>query len=198
MRSVYTLVFVGCISFTSFTAHAQVGGTGAPMDSLIQAITSGGSAGGISVENVISDVTSQIMDAAAPTEQQSTIIQGPLTVDNAVVPEVNRTVVEVIDSRTGRYPPKLKINFAEFPLRSFAEAKRSNNGRSVQAGTPTEIVVQRIQGRLRVPEFVLAVENRTATVSGTVATERERKLIESMLRFEPGISVVKNEITVVP
>jgi hypothetical protein len=164
MRSVYTLAFVGFISFTGFTAHAQPGGTGVPI---------------------------------LPFATDGISIEGPLVVDFEV-PEVNLTVVEIIDTRTGRYPPRLTINFAEFPLRSLTETSRLNNGRSVQTSTQAAIIVQRIQSRLRVPEFQLAVEGRTAIISGTVATERERGLIESMLRFEPGINSVQNEITVVP
>jgi len=172
MRSVYTLAFVSFISFTGFTAHAQPGGAGVFTESLILPFATDGAPAGISIE-------------------------GPLVVDFEV-PEVNLTVVEIIDTRTGRYPPRLTINFAEFPLRSLTETSRLNNGRSVQTSTQAAIVVQRIQSRLRVPEFQLAVEGRTAIISGTVATERERGLIESMLRFEPGINSVQNEITVVP
>jgi hypothetical protein len=134
-----------------------------------------------------------VTDPSTATGQQTSAIEGPLVAD-VVVSEVNRTTVEVIDTQTGRYSPRLKINFAEFPLRSLDDV----NKHGVQTGTPVEMVVQRIQGRLRGPEFQLAVEDRTAIVSGTVSTERERKLIESMLRFEPGISVVRNEIAVVP
>ena len=194
MRNVYTLVFVVCISFAGFTAQAQTGGGSGDVGSLIESIALGGS---VAVGDVVQNITSQLVDTSAPTEQETPIIQGPLTITE-VVPEVNKTVVEVIDNRTGRYPPRLKINFAEYPLRSITEIKSTRNGRGTQTATPVEIVAQRIQNRLRVPEFQLAVENRTATISGTVATERERKLIESMLRFEPGISVVKNEIAVVP
>jgi hypothetical protein len=123
-------------------------------------------------------------------------IEGPLVVDFEI-PEVNQAIVEIIDTRTGRYLPRLAINLAEFPLRSLTEVSRPNNGRSVQTGTQAEIVVQRIQSRLRVPKFQFAIEDRTAIISGMVATERERILIESMLRFEPGINSVQNEITVV-
>ena len=167
MRSVYTLAFVGFISFAGLTAHAQPGGTG---ESAIQAFATDGAVSGISIE-------------------------GPLVVDFEI-PEVNQAIVEIIDTRTGRYLPRLAINFAEFPLRSLTEVSRPNNGRNVQTGTQAEIIVQRIQNQLRVPTFQLDIKERTAIISGTVATERERSLIESMLRFEPGINSVQNEITV--
>jgi len=174
MRSVYTLTFVGFISFTGFAVHAQPGtGPGTSMESAIQSFAADGASSGISIE-------------------------GPLVVDFEI-PEVNQTIVDVLigDERTGRYTPRLTINFAEFPLRSLTE-NRPNNGRSVQTGSQADIVVQRIQSRLRVSEFQLAIEDRAAIISGTVATERERKLIESMLRFEPGIGKIQNEITIAP
>jgi len=200
MRGICTLTFVGFISFTGFAVHAQPGGGLSDIDKLIQSISSGGASSGLSVGSVVQGVTEQVLGTSSQTEQQVPVLEGPLNVEE-VVPEVNKTTIEVIDTQTGRYPPRLKINFAEFPLRSLTEANRPNNGRggrNAQSGTPTEIVAQRIQTRLRVPKFQLAIEDRTATISGTVATDRERKQIELMLRFEPGISVVKNDITVVP
>ena len=35
-----------------------------------------------------------------------------------------------------------------------------------------------------------------ATLTGTVATERERKIVEQLLRLEPGIDSVRNELVV--
>ena len=197
MRNVYTLVFVGFISCTGFTTYAQ---PGVSIEAMIQSLTTGGPASGISISDVIQDVTGQLMDTSTPVEQQTSAIEGPLVVD-IVVPEVNQTIVEATDARTGRYTPKLRIDFAEFPLRSLTEASRPNNGRNgrnILIDTPTEMIVHRIQSRFHVPEFQLTIEDRTAVISGTVVTERERKLIESMLRFEPGINAVKNEITTVP
>ena len=195
MRTVYTLTFFGFISFTGFTTYAQPGVS--VVDEMIRSLAAGGSASGVSISDVVQGVAGQLMDISTPTEQQTAAIEGPLTIE-AVVPEVNQTIVEVIDTRTRRYSPRLKINFAEFPLRSFTEVNRTNNRHSIQTGTPTEMIVQRVQSRLRVLEFQLAIEDRTAVVSGMVATERDRSLIELILCFEPGISVVKNEITVVP
>jgi len=199
MRSVYTLAFVGFISFTGLTAHAQPGGAGMSMDAMIQMLTGGGGAG-TAFDQIMAEVTGQPTDTSVPI---GPTIEGPLAVET-VVPEVNQAVVEIIDTRTGRYPPRLTINFDAFPLRSLAETTYPNNGRNGRNGrngqvaTQAEIVAQRIQSRLRVPEFQLTVEDRTAVISGTVATERERSLIESMLRFEPGISRIQNEIAVVP
>jgi len=192
MRKIYAIICAGCISCTSFAVYAQPG----DMESAIQQIVSGNASSGISVANIVQSVGDQVMDMSTNAVEISTI-EGPLVI-SADVPETNRTVVTATDTRTGRYSPRLKINFAEFPLRSFTETTRSNNGRNVQTGTPTEIIARRIQDRLRVPEFDLAIADRTAIISGTVETERQRKLIESMLRFEPGISAVRNEIKIVP
>ena len=201
MRNVYTIIFAGCISFAGFTAHAQSFGISNDYDSLISAIEAGGGTlSGSAIASVAQEIRSEVLDASSSAGPQVSAIQGTLVVDHAE-PAVNQTVIEIIDTRTGRNTPKLKINFAEFPLRSLTEASRPNNGsngRVTQTGTPTELVVQRIQRRLSTPPFNLAIEDRTATISGTVATADERKLIELMLRFEPGISTVKNEMTVAP
>ena len=106
---------------------------------------------------------------------------------------------------TARYTPRLRINFDEFPLVSLISTEktdseesngRSTNGRSARNGATTNVIIKRIQNRLRLPHIDLVVQDRVATVSGTVETERQRKLVESMLRFEPGINSVRNEITV--
>ena len=182
MRKVCTLAFIGCISFTGFAAHAQLPGAGFTIDSIFQSFTVEGAMG-------------QFMDTPAPVEQQVSAIEGPLVVE-IEVSEVNQTAAEVIDSRTGLYPPRLKINFAEFPLRTLANG--ANNVRNGRNGASTDVIVQRIQNRLRLSQINLVVEDRVAIVSGTVATERQRNLVASMLRFEPGIDTVKNEIAVVP
>ena len=204
MRSIYTLAFIGFISVTGFNVLAQSwGNPNSAVESLIESMATGGGASEISVERVVESVTRQVRDTATQIEQQTPILQGPLEVEQRA-PDVNRTTASAFiggDVRVGRYAPRLNINFTEFPLRSLTEEKRSNNGingRNIQSDTPAEIVMQRIQNRLRVPEFQLAFDNRTAILSGTVTTERERELIELMLRFEPGISAVKNELTVMP
>ena len=194
MRTVYTLTFVGFISFSGFTAYAQ---PGISIEEMIRSLTTGGPSSGISISDVVQSATEQLMDTSTPVEQQTSAIDGPLVVDFEV-PEVSPTMVESTDTRTQRYVPRLKIDFTEFPLRSLTGTDHLNNGRGVQSGTPTEVIVQRIQTRLRAPEFQLVVEDRTAIISGTVTTERQRDLIATMLRFEPGISTIKNEITVVP
>jgi len=184
---VFAFIFAGCIGFTGVAAYAQSG-----IDPLFDLTTLGG-ASGASMGEITGNITEQIMGSTGPTEQQTSAIDaGSLAVEVAV-PEVNQTVIEVIDTR-GRYSPRLKVNYREFPLRSLA----AKNGRTIEKKTHVEIVTQRIQSRLRVPNIELVVEDRTAILSGTVATKRQRDLAESMLRFEPGIDAVRNNLTVVP
>ncbi len=42
----------------------------------------------------------------------------------------------------------------------------------------------------------VTLEGRTAVVRGTVATERDREMVSRLLLLEPGISAVRNELTV--
>ena len=187
MGRVLTLIFVGCISFAGFAVRAQPSGDVTATESIFQSLTSGSS----SIDDFVSDVM-----GTDTTEQQISAIEGPLVVSVAP-PEVNLGTVEALDSRTGRYPPRLKINFSEFPLRSWVSNDRSGNGRNADPNAQVDIIVRRIQNRLRVPQMNLAVQDRTAIVSGTVATARQRSLAESMLRFEPGIDTVQNNLTVI-
>jgi hypothetical protein len=179
MRKVCTLVLAGCVSFMGFSVYAQF-----PM--------SPAALGGFATPSFMAEsVIGQFIDTLVPMEQQTSAIEGPLVVYEAEIPEVNQAIAEVIDSRTGRYLPRLKIDFTEFPLRTLVNG---TDGRISRNGTSTDVLIQRIQNRLRVSQIDLTVENRVATVSGTVATKRQRSLVESMLHFEPGIDTVKNEI----
>ena len=195
MRKVQTLIFVGCISFAGFTVHAQQppGETATPTaDSLMQDLLGNSSTSGVkSVEDMLSGTTET--DTTTPPIPD---IENLLTTD-APIAEVNVDTVEAIDSRTGRYPPRLKINFTEFPLRSLESASRAKIERNGEAKTQADIVVRRIQSRLHLSQIDLVVKDRTATLSGTVETERQRSRAELMLRFEPGIDIVHNELTVI-
>jgi hypothetical protein len=140
---------------------------------------------------MIEDAMTTPVPVGQPT---SSIDEGTQLVVETEGPEVNLEVAEAIDTKTGRYPPRLKIDFSEFPLRSLD----STSKRTGEPKTQKDIIAQRIQRRLRVPKIDLVVKNRIAVISGTVSTERQRNLAESMLHFEPGIDVVQNEIAVVP
>ena len=194
MKKFYTLIIVGYISFTGWTAYAQQP-RGGSIEEMIRSLSSGTTSSG-TTSSFMEDIMGQIRDTSEQTaaQQMSAVDEGQQLVVEEVVPTVNQAPAEVIDTRTGRYLPRLKINVTEFPLRSLASA----NGNSVESKTQTDIIVQRIQRRLHVPQLDLVVKDRTAVISGTVPTERQRGLVESMLRFEPGIDTVQNKIAVIP
>ncbi len=67
--------------------------------------------------------------------------------------------------------------------------------------TPASVGFQRRVGRIPVfarnRDVVIGMEGRTLILQGTVATERERRLMGRMAELEPGISFVKNELRLV-
>ena len=92
-------------------------------------------------------------------------------------------------------------------------SRTTNNPRSVRSVTSTEFVLSSaetndltaaIQTRLsRLPNFQAASEQiavrmagGVTTLTGAVATPRDRKLAEQLLRLEPGVGVVDNQLTV--
>jgi len=189
MRRVYTFIFIGCISFSGFVAHAQF-----PGGSFFPSLMPGGGPAGAPTDSAVDDMMRRMGDTSVPIGQQPSAIEEGLFTFDDPVPEASQPAVQAIDTKTKRYPPRLKINFSEFPLRSLT----SPSGRSADSKTQADTIAQRVQNRLQTPHIDLVVHDRVAIVSGTVATERQRDLAESMLRFEPGIDVVQNKITVVP
>ena len=119
-------------------------------------------------------------------ESVQSAITGPLVVEDVI--DTSREFVEAIDRRTNRYSPKLRLDFASFPLK-----RQSAAGISV----PAERIAKHLQSRLRL-EQPIAVEfqDRTVCLRGTVPTERQKELAAIVLRFEPGVDVVKNELVV--
>ena len=191
MRIVQTLIFIGCISFTGFTAYAQFQGI-LSTDSMRQTLESGGiSSGNVSLSNILEGMRD--VDTIV---EPVLVIEGPLVIED-VTPDTNQVITEIIDTRTGRYPPRLKINFAEYPLRSLTRVGRTESKSNVET-TVVATITKRVENRLRLSQFNIVVEDRTAIVSGTVSTERQRSLVESMLHFEPGIDAVQNKLTVIP
>jgi len=96
----------------------------------------------------------------------------------------NRVQLLVEPSGLGIYRPRLSIDF-EFPTRpaqavSLQLAHRLQTSLQARWSTPIEV----------------SVEGETATLRGTVASERDRTLARLLVLFEPGISKVENELTV--
>ena len=183
-------LYIGIASLPS-PVHAQM-----DTESVIQTLRAGNT---LSTSDIFEGIASSLMMEATLAEQQTSAIEGPL-ISDVFVPEVNQNVAETLigGDQTGRYPPRLKINFNEFPLKDI-NANNVNNGR---LGTSANSMIERIIRRLRLPtqndepQVILTVQDRTAIVSGTVQTDRQRSLVEAMLRFEPGIDAVTNKLTV--
>ena len=196
MHNALRLICAGIISFTGFAVYAQQPPTDViSREAMIESLLRGGTMN-IS-DNIMQGITQQFMETPQTEVTIVTEVAGPLVVSEPV-PEINVPVAEILGTRD-RYPPRLKINFAELPLRSLAPVQR--NGKE-QITTSERVrlyaITTRIKDRLRQPQVELVIDDRTAIVTVTVATERQRSLVESMLRFEPGIDAVQNRIVVSP
>ena len=86
-------------------------------------------------------------------------------------------------SATSMHEPRLQIAF-EIP--AAAESVSSELTQRLQA-------TDRIQ---RMGSIKVSVVDRTAILRGTVASERDRRLAQMLVLFEPGISNIRNELTV--
>lgn len=82
------------------------------------------------------------------------------------------------------YYPRLRVNF------DYAQPT------GVHVSERAQYQLQRTETlNLRSP-IAVSVEDGTATLRGTVASAHDREMAELMMRFEPGISSVKNELEV--
>lgn len=135
--------------------------------------------------------------------QESGRVQGPLrsAIDVLQPPpdrNINRPPPETTTGRAARrspYRPRYRLDFAlptsgpslgspELAARVQDSLARAGAqwGRSSAAAEPRQLVVR--------------LEGRTAILEGEVASERHRALAERLLLLEPGISSVRNELTV--
>ncbi len=101
-------------------------------------------------------------------------------------PDANLGQAKTAQPRTRMYDPRLRIDF-EFSrpsarVLSSQLARRIQRSDSIRRTSPIEV----------------SVEGGTATLRGAVASERDRTLARLMLLFEPGISVVRNELLIDP
>lgn len=115
-------------------------------------------------------------------------VEGPLVVEETV-PEVNKELVEAIDTKTKRYSPRLRIDFTEFPLQRLSSGVSGPN----VSGSSNDIQ-RRLRARLRSEDIKVDFNGRTARLFGAVESARQREIAEIMLRLEPGVDVVKNEL----
>jgi hypothetical protein len=103
-----------------------------------------------------------------------------------MAPDANLTAEPVMPPRVQMYPPRLRVAF-EFTGEAEGEVNARLTGRlekSLPGGASNRIAV--------------SVAGGAATVRGAVASERDRKLAELMLLFEPGIARVWNQLQVRP
>lgn len=120
----------------------------------------------------------QEQDAGSPAEGAiSDLLIEPL-------PDVNLQQELLAPLATSMYRPRLQIAF-DFP-RPPAEAVSWDLTRRLAASTAIHLTTP----------IEVVLEGETATLRGEVASERDRTLARLLLLFEPGISNVRNELTV--
>lgn len=111
-------------------------------------------------------------------------VEGDL-VREAIDPAINR-LRTLPQLPTGMYAPRLRLGFTPTtlpaPAMETAMTERLSTSTAIRSSAPLEV----------------SLAGRTATLRGTVGSERERQLAGLMLLFEPGISKVENQLAVMP
>jgi hypothetical protein len=119
---------------------------------------------------------------AGATEQVQSAVDDILQLET--VPDINRVTGPVVPPRLRLNAPRLELGFTSLG----------------QAEQVTEVAaVQRLQTSLPGLDpnlFEVSVADGVATLRGTVASERDRRMAALLLGFEPGIRRVENELTV--
>jgi hypothetical protein len=101
-------------------------------------------------------------------------------------PDANQTAESVMPPRVQLYAPRLKVAFDYAPTGvSEVNARLS---RHLEASFPA-VATNQIE---------VLVAGNAATLRGVVASEWDRKLAELLLRFEPGIARVENQLQIQP
>ncbi|MGL4593763.1 MAG: hypothetical protein ACRCUY_03425 [Thermoguttaceae bacterium] len=150
------------------------------------------------LDTILSDLSAGNSVKNTEESVRSAIDEGQKLVTEEVIPEINLVVVESVDKRTKRYSPRIDLNFVEFPLRDLTRAVPSFQKEDDQEFPPQEImsIVERIEQRLKLTSVQCKFSGRTITLTGTAPSVRSRDLFEMMLRLEPGIDTIKNEICI--
>lgn len=126
----------------------------------------------------------------------------------------NRTFVGVTQARQRRLPPAAaSVREANLPEvnREPNEGNAANQPYPPQlvlgpdlSGPTTTAVASAVEQHLSrspiqwVQPLDLSIQGRTAVLRGAVASARDRELAEALVRFEPGISDVQNDLQVAP
>ncbi|MBI3836476.1 MAG: BON domain-containing protein [Planctomycetia bacterium] len=102
-------------------------------------------------------------------------------------PNVNQAQTQSeSNSPTSLYPPRLTLD----------DELTAIQPTGVQAALQRRL--ERSQAIRRTGPLEVSLEGRTATLRGTVASTRDRALAELLLRLEPGVSDVQNDLKVKP
>lgn len=123
-------------------------------------------------------------------KQQGTIVgQVPPSVTRARVrprPDVNASRLRTNETRRGVYEPRLVV---EFQYQRPSSAKVAHKlTEMLNAAAP---IARR--GKIDV-----TLDGRRATLQGVVESEKDRRLAENLVRLEPGVSEVVNQLRVRP
>lgn len=202
MRYLSSIFLVALISSAAF---AQTAGTGQSssgrehfpsMDQMFGGIGKGSD---FSLSDAIQDMMANTKADVVTENTEETVkssIEGTLIVEEQV-PEVNQEVVEAIDSKTKRYAPRLKIDYTRFPLQDISRNTRmdasgkATNHASLQI---SDRISSRLKTRLQSDDIRIEFQGRSALLTGSVLSHHHRELAETMLRLEPGIDQVVNEL----
>jgi hypothetical protein len=106
----------------------------------------------------------------------------PVATDRSA--EINKSLPT--STRNTIYEPVLVVEF-EFPQISPTRVERDLSLR-----------LSKMIPQLAAHSVVVSMEGRKAIVQGEVASESSKKLVETLIRFEPGVSSVDNRLQVVP
>ncbi len=118
---------------------------------------------------------------------------GPLAVEGPLVVEedtagINQGILEPIDPDTRMYTPRLSVDFREFPRVRETPAVWDRN---------LDRLAKHLKNRLRLAgPITVERKGETVVLRGTVATEREARLIEVIARTTPGVDQLRNELAV--
>ena len=155
--------------------------------------------------------------AGAEAESAKVIRSAVENLDIEMAPDANQTAKPVLPPRVKMNPPRLQLalDLSDARQRHVDSRLVDESGRSLAAGSSERGTVSggavegpvnsRLTGRLEkaLPggssnRIAVSVAGSAAIVRGAVASERDRKLAELMLMFEPGIDRVRNLLEVRP
>lgn len=104
--------------------------------------------------------------------------------DVEMAESTNQRVVPATETRKYMYDPRLRVDF-QVPRPSPQQEAEKITGQLVDS----------LGSSICGPVSVL-VQGETATLTGLVATERDRRLAALIVLLEPGISKIENELTI--